>query len=168
MRSKSYNPEDKDDALFNIMVAASESIERDAWIRFTAESLDCMEQHELDEIIRNNGLKPTGYVEEGNNLSSLTRLIIEWAKERGIIPNGNILTQSIKTLEEVHELIRAINREDKDEIIDAYGDIVVTLVIGTYLNDTPLEDCVASAYKTIQHRTGTLNSNGDFIRDKDE
>ena len=142
-----------------------EDMQKDEYMEFVTSLLDELELEAFEEVISKTEHK---LITEGNNLSSLTRLIITWAKERGIIPNGNILTQSIKTLEEVHELIRAINCEDKDEIIDAYGDIVVTLVIGTYLNDTPLEDCVASAYKTIQHRTGFLNAAGDFIRDKDD
>ena len=92
--------------------------------------------------------------------------IIHWAKERKIIPNGNIMTQAIKTLEEVHELIRAIDRKDQDEIVDAYGDIFVTIVNGAYLNGTPLFECAEKAYKVIEHRTGTLLPNGDFVKDK--
>ena len=92
--------------------------------------------------------------------------IIEWAKARGIIPNGNTMTQAIKTLEEVHELLEAIDRKDVDEITDAYGDIFVTIVIGAYLNGGSLAQYTEQAYRVIEHRKGQLLPNGDFVRDK--
>lgn len=99
------------------------------------------------------------------NLDKSASKIIEWAKARGIIPNGNTMTQGIKTLEEVQELLRAIDRDDKEEIIDAYGDIFVTIVIGAELNNTPLCSCADKAYSVIKDRTGTLLPNGDFVKD---
>ena len=53
-------------------------------------------------------------------------LIIQWAKDRQIIPNSNPLSQGIKTLEEVTELLAALNRLDREEAMDAYGDVLVT------------------------------------------
>ena len=91
--------------------------------------------------------------------------IIEWAKARGIIPNGNTITQAIKTLEEVQELLRAIDRNDKLEISDAYGDIFVTIVIGAYLNGGSITLYANDAYNVIKDRTGTLLPNGDFVKD---
>jgi len=75
------------------------------------------------------------------------------------------MTQGIKTLEEVQELLRAIDRKDEVEIIDAYGDIFVTIVIGAYLNGTSLSSCAEQAYNVIKDRTGTLLPNGDFVKD---
>jgi len=100
------------------------------------------------------------------NLVEIEAKIIEWAKARKIIPNSNAMTQGIKTLEEVHELLRAIDRNDDIEIIDAYGDIFVTIVIGAYLNGTTLSTCAEQAYFVIKDRTGTLLPNGDFVKDK--
>ena len=99
------------------------------------------------------------------NLVEIEKLIIEWAKARDIIPNSNIMTQGIKTLEEVQELLRAIDRKDKAEIQDAYGDIFVTIVIGAYLNGGSLAIYAEQAYNVIKDRTGTLLPNGDFVKD---
>ena len=99
------------------------------------------------------------------DLNTTHDLVIEWAINRGIIHNGNTLTQSIKTLEEVHELINAIDKKDSKEIIDAYGDIFVTIVIGSYLNGTPLSQCASVAYDVIKVRKGYLNENGEFVKD---
>ena len=101
------------------------------------------------------------------DLNLLTQKIVDWAKARKIIPNGNTMTQAIKTLEEVHELIRAIDRKDHAEITDAYGDIFVTIANGAYLHGVELPECVKKAYKVIEHRTGTLTKQGGFIKDKE-
>ena len=100
------------------------------------------------------------------NLDEIHDKIVEWSKDRKIIPNGNCMTQAIKTLEEVHELIRAIDRKDEAEITDAYGDIFVTIVNGAQLHGIDLSECALKAYKVIEHRTGTLLPNGDFVKDK--
>ena len=52
------------------------------------------------------------------NYNELESLIIDWAKEKGILEKGNPLSQCEKTLEEVDELYFAIKNNDKPEIID--------------------------------------------------
>jgi hypothetical protein len=105
-------------------------------------------------------------MDSSKKLDYIEEQIIQWAIDRGIIPNGNIMTQAIKTMEEVHELIRAIDRKDQFEIDDAYGDIFVTIVIGSYLNGRRLSDYAAMAYAVIKDRKGKLLPNGDFIKEK--
>jgi hypothetical protein len=39
--------------------------------------------------------------------------VIRWAEARGIVSNSNSMAQAIKTLEEVTELVDAINRGTK-------------------------------------------------------
>lgn len=51
-----------------------------------------------------------------------------WAEEKGIHDKGSCFSQLMKTYEEIGELIQATQQEDKDAIIDAIGDIVVTLI----------------------------------------
>ena len=152
------------ETLYQIMVHASEVLPRDEWIRFTYDSIDCFSEEERKDLI--NHLNHSQYIEVTESLDTTYSNIIKWAKDRKIIPNGNCMTQAIKTLEEVHELIRAIDRDDKDEITDAYGDILVTIANGAYLHGTELPECAYKAYKVIEHRTGTLLSNGDFVKDK--
>ena len=51
----------------------------------------------------------------------LNKLIIEWAKDKGILENGEPIAQCDKTYEEVGELYDAILLEDKEEIINRVG-----------------------------------------------
>ncbi len=98
-------------------------------------------------------------------MNELINKIITWGYNRKITINGQPMTQAIKTLEECHELLEAINKDDKKEIMDAIGDIVVTLVMQCELQDFNLEDCVEAAYNEIKDRRGTLNKVGDFIKE---
>ena len=91
--------------------------------------------------------------------------VIYWAKERQIIPNSSPLAQAIKTLEEVQELLSALHRNDRDDAIDAYADIMVTLIIGAELLGTDLLSCLAIGYDAIKDRTGHLRSDGVFIKE---
>ena len=95
----------------------------------------------------------------------LNKLILEWAKDKGILENGKPLAQCKKTFEEVDELWDAIIQDDKEEIIDALGDIYVTILIQAEMQGLKLEDCIASAYNVISKRTGKM-VNGTFVKDK--
>lgn len=97
--------------------------------------------------------------------SELEELVIEWAKDKGILEKGNTLAQCNKTLEEVHELEVAIIDKNKDEIIDALGDILVTIIIQAEMNGLSLIDCLNSAYNVIKKRTGKMVG-GQFVKDK--
>ena len=56
-------------------------------------------------------------------------LVEGWAKRKGILEHGTPAKQLLKTLEEITELHSAIEDDNIEEIIDAIGDVVVTLVI---------------------------------------
>lgn len=66
-------------------------------------------------------------------INELNTLIIEWAKERELDTKGTVEAQAIKTVEELSELIKAICKDKKEDIIDSIGDVYVTLVIGNML-----------------------------------
>ena len=91
--------------------------------------------------------------------------VIRWAEARRIVPNSTALAQAIKTHEELGELLSALHRCNKEEAIDAYGDILVTLIIGADLAGIDLVDALGHAYKQIQHRRGTLREDGVFVKD---
>lgn len=67
------------------------------------------------------------------NINELNAHIIDWAKERELDTKGTVEAQSIKTVEELSELIKAICKDNKEDIIDSIGDVYVTLVIGNML-----------------------------------
>ena len=56
-------------------------------------------------------------------------LVEGWADKKGILEHGKPMKQLLKTLEEITELHTAIEDDNLEEIIDAIGDVVVTLVI---------------------------------------
>ena len=89
----------------------------------------------------------------------------EWAHEKGIMAKANPMAQSLKTMEECTELCTAIHNKDRDEIIDAMGDIMVTLIIQAKMQNVSLESCLESAYNVISKRTGRM-VNGTFIKDR--
>jgi len=94
--------------------------------------------------------------------------IIDWGTQRGITTNGKPITQAIKTLEECHELLEAINKDDKAEIQDAIGDIVVTLIMQCELQGVELTTCLEGAYNEIKDRRGYLDHTGNFIKEQNK
>lgn len=91
--------------------------------------------------------------------------VIRWAEDRRIIPNSTPLAQAIKTHEELGELMSALHRADHDEMVDAYGDVLVTLIIGAALADVDLTRCLEAAYEQIKDRRGTLRADGVFVKE---
>jgi NTP pyrophosphatase (non-canonical NTP hydrolase) len=91
--------------------------------------------------------------------------VMQWAQARGIYENGTALGQASKTVEEACELLVAIAKNDKAEIADAIGDVMVTLVNVGVLTDLDVRQCFYNAYKVIEHRKGYLNKDGVFIKE---
>ena len=114
------------------------------------------------------------------NYKELEAKVLEWAGDKGILEKATPLAQANKTLEEVEELLEAVNAQEKehyfftntkgkevvtaDEIKDALGDILVTIIIGAELQGLKLEDCLESAYNVISKRTGKM-VDGVFVKD---
>jgi len=91
-------------------------------------------------------------------------LVEEWAKEKGILAKATTLKQAEKTMEEVQELIAAIKNDDQEEIEDALGDILVTIIIQAKMQNVSLLSCLKCAYHIISKRTGTM-VDGQFKKD---
>ena len=112
--------------------------------------------------------------------NELEPLVLEWAKDKGILEKATPYAQAMKTYEEVEELIEAVSAQTKDkfefinskgkqvnteeEVKDALGDILVTIIIQAELQGLKLENCLESAYNVISKRTGVMQ-NGQFIKD---
>lgn len=109
----------------------------------------------------------------------LEPLVIQWAKEKGILEKATPLAQAKKTLEEVEELLEAVYYQEEgkykfvnskgklvnteEEVKDALGDILVTIIIQAEMQGLKLEDCLGSAYNVISKRTGSM-INGQFVK----
>ena len=73
-------------------------------------------------------------------MEELRLKVIDWAKDRGIMEKATPATQATKILEECLELVIADLKQDKDEIKDACGDILVTLIIEASLLGLNLDE----------------------------
>jgi len=91
--------------------------------------------------------------------------VMQWSAACGIYKHGTALGQAKKTLEEAGELLVAIAKNDKDEISDAIGDVMVTLVNVGVLCDLDPRQCFYKAYKTIEPRRGYMNKDGQFVKE---
>jgi len=89
-----------------------------------------------------------------------------WADEKQLLKSENSLKQFTKVVEEVGEVAAALAREDKDELKDGIGDVVVTLIILAEQQGLSLGECLAAAYDEIKNRKGKT-INGTFIKESD-
>jgi NTP pyrophosphatase (non-canonical NTP hydrolase) len=90
--------------------------------------------------------------------------IEQWAEDKGILAKATPIKQAMKTQEELTELCNAILNDDKEEIKDAIGDIMVTLIIQAKMQGMTIEECLNAAYDVISKRTGQM-VNGQFVKD---
>lgn len=97
--------------------------------------------------------------------AKLEILTIQWGEARGIVQNSTPYAQAKKTQEELYELFEAIEDNDKAAMADAYGDILVTLIMGCATADLDLVECLEGAYNEIKDRKGHLSKEGLFIKE---
>ncbi len=91
--------------------------------------------------------------------------VVQWGEARGIVQNSTPYAQALKTKEELEELFDAISKGNREEMADAYGDILVTLVMGCACADLDLVTCFKGAYNEIKDRKGFLNKDGIFVKE---
>jgi NTP pyrophosphatase (non-canonical NTP hydrolase) len=91
--------------------------------------------------------------------------IREWAKERGIFDKGDVKTQYVKLMEEAGEVAKALLTNDKAEIKDGIGDMVVVLTNLAHLSGFTIEECIDEAYDVISKRQGDM-INGTFVKNE--
>ena len=123
-------------------------------------------QDQYNGQCRSGALSPAGIQERRNcdcDLPTQFDLIRDWADERGLYEHGDPKTQSLKLVEEVGEICRAILKEDHDEVIDGIGDCVVVLTNLAELQGVSIEECIDSAYAEIATRKGKM-VNGTFVK----
>lgn len=90
--------------------------------------------------------------------------VIQWGEARQIVQNSTAFAQATKTQEELNELFEAIESGDREAMKDAYGDILVTLIMGCACADLDLVECLNGAYEEIKDRKGYLSKEGLFIK----
>ena len=116
------------------------------------------------------------------NFEQLEELVVQWADDKGILEKATPLAQIEKTIEEVNETHEAIlsqyigakeyrNKKGKicntdEEILDGFGDILVTVIIGCKMQGIKPTDALEAAYNIISKRTGKMVA-GVFVKDGD-
>ena len=94
----------------------------------------------------------------------MEKLVLDWAKEKGILESGTPNGQLSKLQEEFFELSDAIFEKNVDEIIDGIGDMTVVLIILADMFGLSHTECLAYAYNQIKGRKGKME-NGTFVKD---
>ena len=99
------------------------------------------------------------------NGTSAFNKIRDWAKDRNLYQKGDSKTQYVKLMEEAGELAQALLKQDKAEIKDAIGDMVIVLANLSELEGFKIEDCINDSFNVISNRTGKM-VNGTFVKDE--
>lgn len=98
-------------------------------------------------------------------MNELVKLIEKWAREKNL-DIAEPEKQMLKVVEEVGEVAAALAINNKNDLRDGIGDVVVTLVILAMQNDMDLYECLNQAYNEIKDRKGK-NVNGVFVKESD-
>ena len=132
--------------------------------QFKSETLfDANEDNQMQKKVYNESY--VEWLESLNSYYNLETRVLMWAENKGILEKAKPINQGLKTLEEVNELLTGIVTDDREEIKDAFGDILVTIIIGAELQGLNLLDCLESVLNIIEKRTGKM-INGQFVKDK--
>jgi NTP pyrophosphatase (non-canonical NTP hydrolase) len=88
------------------------------------------------------------------------REIVKWAEQKGIIDAADRLTQSLKTIEEIAELIKHFLKGQ--DIQDDIGDIYVTIVVQANMNGFCIQDIHQNPYNYFT-RDSLKGQIGDMV-----
>lgn len=99
-------------------------------------------------------------------MNDLITKVIGWADDKDLLKPENSLKQFTKVVEETGEVAAALARNNKDNLKDGIGDVVVTLIILAEQNGITLHECLETAWDEIKDRTGKT-VNGAFVKSAD-
>lgn len=102
-----------------------------------------------------------------NNLETdeVIGLVRRWGEKKGL-DQADPSKQFLKVTEEIGEIAAALARDNRNDLEDALGDTVVTLIILAEQKGLALEDCLTVAYNVIKDRNGEMKD-GVFIKSED-
>lgn len=101
-----------------------------------------------------------------SSFADIENKIEMWGYDRGIIQNGKPMGQAVKSLEECTEMIDAIHRDDRTALIDAIGDVGVTLLMQCAIQKVSFTECLEAAFEQIKDRKGFLRPDGVFVKNQ--
>ena len=100
------------------------------------------------------------------NFEQLQEKIALWAKNKGISAPENATKQVLKVVEELGELCGSIAKDKREDEVDAFGDVLVTIIILAEQRQVDLVSALQEAYGVIKDRTGKT-VNGVFVKDEE-
>ena len=101
------------------------------------------------------------------NIYATTKNIISWGYDRNIIGGSSPKDQFCKLVQEIGEVSEAICKEDRQDLIDAVGDVYVVLAMICEMNDISIYECAEAAYNEIAPRKGVM-FDGVFVKSTDK
>ena len=97
-------------------------------------------------------------------MDELVESVILWGRNKNLNDPKAQLNKVIEELGEMaHEVCR--NRYNSNEMIDAVGDTLVTIIILADICKLDVKDCLQEAYNVINKRTGRT-IDGTFVKDE--
>ena len=102
---------------------------------------------------------------ENKSFEELQSLVIQWSKDRKIIPNSTPVAQWNKSQEEMQELLDGLVLNDREMITDGIGDVLVCLINVATLSGLDVVECLEHAWLQIKDRRGTLSPEGIFVKE---
>ena len=97
-------------------------------------------------------------------MDDLIENVIRWGRDKQLDDARAQLNKVTEELGEIaHEVCR--NRFGSNEMMDAIGDTLVTIIILADICNLDVKDCLEEAYNTINKRTGQT-VDGTFIKDE--
>jgi NTP pyrophosphatase (non-canonical NTP hydrolase) len=109
-------------------------------------------------------MNTTRIVEHTETFEDLKEQVLVWSKNKGILDNSDLKTQTLKMVSEVGEACDNVARMDLDALEDDLGDILVTLINVAEFAGKDLNQCLFDALGVITKRTGKM-VDGTFVKD---
>ena len=105
-------------------------------------------------------------MQEAKTFEQLQSLVIQWSKDRKIIPNSTPWAQWKKLVEEACvEVADAMHSRDPHALSDAIGDSIIVLINLAAMVGMDAVECTAGAYEQIKDRRGYLREDGIFVKE---
>lgn len=99
-------------------------------------------------------------------MDELIESVIRWGRDKELNDPKAQLNKVVEELGEMaHEVCR--NRYRSNEMMDAVGDTLVTIIILADICKLDVKDCLQEAYNVINKRTGQT-VDGTFVKDEQE
>ena len=117
---------------------------------------------------------------QDEQFKKLKERTVNWGKSKGILDSSTPTKQAKKTQEELMELFETLTAQrnnmqfyinskgvrvnTQEQLIDDYGDLFVTLILGAEMQHIDLLSCWETVLNVIEKRTGKM-INGTFVKE---